>query len=255
MKDHRSSKAFSVPGKLFVATLVSVFLAGAITGTVSTYVILSTDPAEMFLLGQEEGTCSVTGTVDEVVDGDTILASVDGQVWTVRYLGVDAPESKAGEEVFYGKEAREKNQGLVGGKKIKIECEEKYREISRRALAYVYVEGVFVNAEMLQGGHATVYRRSGSQALSRHRLYDYFCNLEQEARARHLGLWNIEQKREWEQRHGVISGLEPVQYIADETHFHRPNCPKTEEIDFKFYYYSRTNALQDHKTPCLVCRP
>ena len=58
------------------------------------------------------------GKVVDVVDGDTIrvLMDQDGQTYTVRYIGMDTPESTTQVE-FFGAEAAVKNVQLVFGKK------------------------------------------------------------------------------------------------------------------------------------------
>jgi micrococcal nuclease len=63
------------------------------------------------------------GTVKRVVDGDTIHVLIDGHDFTVRYIGMNAPESvKPGTPVEpYGKEASAANQKLVGGQQVILE--------------------------------------------------------------------------------------------------------------------------------------
>ena len=60
------------------------------------------------------------GSVTRVIDGDTIEAFVNGQTVTIRYIGIDTPETvQPGEEVqYFGPEAAEKNRQLVEGKNV-----------------------------------------------------------------------------------------------------------------------------------------
>ena len=55
--------------------------------------------------------------VERVVDGDTIRVRLDGRSETVRYIGVDTPETKKpGTPVqCFGKQASRENERLVGG--------------------------------------------------------------------------------------------------------------------------------------------
>jgi len=60
--------------------------------------------------------------VVEVVDGDTIRVSIDGQVYPLRYIGIDTPETghpAVGQERL-GREALEANRELVEGQNIDI---------------------------------------------------------------------------------------------------------------------------------------
>jgi micrococcal nuclease len=115
--------------------------------------------------------------VTSVIDGDTVELA-DGR--HVRYLGIDAPES--GE--YYAENATERNKELVEGKTVELQKGKQDKDQYGRLLRYVYVDGVFVNAELIAGGYAKVYLfdpddRHG-QALME--MEDY-------AVLRGLGLW------------------------------------------------------------------
>ena len=85
--------------------------------------------------------------VTEVIDGDTIV--IKGG-YHVRYIGIDAPES--GE--FYYLEAKQANEDLVAGKKVRLESDISDKDSYGRLLRYVYVDDNFVNAEMVRRGCA-----------------------------------------------------------------------------------------------------
>jgi len=115
--------------------------------------------------------------VTSVIDGDTVELA-DGR--HVRYLGIDAPES--GE--YYAENATERNKELVEGKTVELQKGKQDKDQYGRLLRYVYVDGVFVNAELIAGGYAKVYMFDAddrhSQAL---------VELEDYAILRGLGLW------------------------------------------------------------------
>ncbi len=98
---------------------------------------------------------AVTAPVTEVVDGDTIHATVEGKDESVRYIGIDTPEvdPSIGVECF-GKEASERNDELVAGEDVRLVTGAEERDRYGRLLAYVYVGERFINAEMVQGGYA-----------------------------------------------------------------------------------------------------
>lgn len=109
-----------------------------------------------------------------VIDGDTIVVSVNGVTEKVRLLGIDAPEprrharlpeqaKKLGvtEEAVLalGNRATDKMISLVQGKRVNLVFPQ--REVSRdsfgRLLCYVEVDGVDVGERMLLFGLATLY--------------------------------------------------------------------------------------------------
>lgn len=92
-------------------------------------------------------------TVQRVIDGDTIeLASGE----RVRYTLVDAPEITNGKDACFGAEARQLNRELVEGRTVDLaygpRCQDRYE----RLLAYVSVDGLDVNAELVRSGYACV---------------------------------------------------------------------------------------------------
>jgi micrococcal nuclease len=101
-----------------------------------------------------------TGTpvyVSRVVDGDTIEVTMpNGRTEDVRYIGVDTPETVApGEPVgCFGPKASAFNEALVEGRRARLRFDQERRDYYGRLLAYVYVGGRFVNAELLKRGLA-----------------------------------------------------------------------------------------------------
>jgi len=94
--------------------------------------------------------------VERVVDGDTIDVRLDGETVPVRYIGVDTAEmgwSGSGPEC-HAAEATEENRKLVEGKTVRLVVGEEPYDRYDRLLAYVYVSGRMVNAELLRSGMA-----------------------------------------------------------------------------------------------------
>jgi len=121
-----------------------------------------------------------TARVTQVIDGDTIV--IEGN-YRVRYIGIDTPETYPELEAF-GLEAWQANRELVEGKIVYLERDVSEVDKYGRLLRYVYVDDVFVNAELVKQGlaHAQAYPPDTEHQ-------DYLEALEQEARQAGRGMW------------------------------------------------------------------
>lgn len=89
--------------------------------------------------------------VKKVIDGDSILVELNGQLTEVRYVGINAPEFDSPQE----KEAilaRNENDKLVYGKIIWMVRDVRDKDKYQRLLRFVFVEGIFVNLELVRRG-------------------------------------------------------------------------------------------------------
>ncbi|HET60314.1 MAG TPA: nuclease [Chloroflexi bacterium] len=96
--------------------------------------------------------------VVRVVDGDTIIARIDGIDYRVRYIGVDTPETVHPSRPVeaFGKEASQMNEALVGGKDVYLIKDISEVDQYDRLLRYVVADGFFVNYELVRAGYANV---------------------------------------------------------------------------------------------------
>ena len=127
--------------------------------------------------------------VTHVVDGDTIDVLVEGKTTRVRYIGINAPESVRPDYPveYMGPEASDTNRALVGGKTVYLERDVSDTDQYGRLLRYVYVDGLFVNAELVRLGLADARRYPPD--LKHQNLLD---DMESEARAARRGIWSDE---------------------------------------------------------------
>jgi micrococcal nuclease len=144
--------------------------------------------------GSAEPSGPVQADVTRVVDGDTIDVELhDGSDETVRYIGIDTPETvKPGTPVQCGgPKAHEVNERLVGGRTVTLRFDAERRDVYGRLLAYVYLPGgarggrpLFVNAELARRGLArtlTIPPNDSHAAL--------FAHLAARAGVRGWGFW------------------------------------------------------------------
>ena len=131
-------------------------------------------------------TVRLRATVTRVVDGDTIHVLIAGRDQTVRYIGIDTPETVDPRRSVqcFGKEASAFNATLVSGKEVELEKDVSETDQFGRLLRYVYVDGVMVNEELVRRGYA-----HASSYPPDVRYQDRFRSLEAEARAAGIGLW------------------------------------------------------------------
>jgi micrococcal nuclease len=114
-------------------------------------------PWESFeALWRGEPPASATVLVTRVVDGDTVEVQLDGREEDVRYIGVDTPETVKPDTPVqcFGPQASAFNHLLVEGRRVRLVFGEERRDVYGRLLAYVYLGGRFVNAELIRRGLA-----------------------------------------------------------------------------------------------------
>jgi len=85
---------------------------------------------------------------------------------------------------YCGQEAFEANRRLVAGKTVRLEFDQRRRDQYGRLLAYVYVDSLLVNAELIRQGYAQVSTYKDNQ-----RYHEEFARLQQNAIASRRGLW------------------------------------------------------------------
>jgi endonuclease YncB( thermonuclease family) len=121
------------------------------------------------------------------VDGDSFHLGSD----EVRLVGIDAPEgrhtcTKGGKAWPCGEEARRRLTGLVGGRPI--DCDVEDRDQHGRLLAVCQVGGIDINRWMVEQGWAVSYGR--------------YLDAERTAERAERGIWasEFERPRAWRDR-------------------------------------------------------
>lgn len=115
--------------------------------------------------------------VKEVVDGDTILLATGERV---RLLGINSPEN----DQYYYNESVNELKSLIEGKDVILEKDIKEKDRYGRLLRYIFVNGIFVNLEMIKRGCAHVYIVEPNTRYS-----EQFLEAQKEAMEKQLGIW------------------------------------------------------------------
>jgi micrococcal nuclease len=144
--------------------VASLFVSGCITNTSNntTPTPNSTTPSQVqpiLSTGLEFSCVNATanrtsvGIVTKIVDGDTIHVAINGTNYTVRYIGIDAPENTTKNERL-GADATERDKELVAGKRVILVKDVSETDRYGRLLRYVFADNVFVNYELVREGYA-----------------------------------------------------------------------------------------------------
>jgi len=101
-------------------------------------------------------------TVVRFVDGDTIAVNMNGKVETVRFIGVDTPEThKPNSPVqCYGVAAAAYTKNLIGSQQVRLDsdADSTNRDRYNRLLRYIYLpDGRLVEAEIIKNGYGFAY--------------------------------------------------------------------------------------------------
>lgn len=128
--------------------------------------------------------------VDHYDDGDTIAVKMNGKVETLRFVGIDTPETHDPRKPVqcYGPAAAAHTKNLISaaGNKVRLQSDplSTNRDRYDRLLRYIYLpDGTFVNEELVKDGYAFYYPYFPFTKS------DQFKADEQAAQAAKKGLW------------------------------------------------------------------
>jgi len=210
--------------------------------------------------------------VVKVVDGDTIIVNYQKKREKVRLLRVNTPESvhpDKKQNIPMGKVASDYTKKRLKGKYVDLEFEGPLRGRYGRLLAYVFVEGMNFNLELVREGLSPYYTKYGLSEK-----YDKeFKEAERSARKHQLNIWGdpaltkkyLRLKSKWGQyRTKVGSPPASVQakqwkHVASKKSevFHRLGCKWAKRISPKnlIGFKSREEAIRSGRRPCNSCKP
>ena len=194
---------------------------------------------------------SASGTVVNVVDGDTADITVNGIKYRVRFIGIDTPETvKPNTPVqFMGKEASDYTKSRLFNQNVTLEFDAQLYDPYNRLLAYVYVGGSFFNQELVQNGYASVATFPPNVKYEQ-----VFIAAQKYAMDNNLGLYSQSQPAS-----ATAAVASEPKYISTSSKkiFHKLDCEWAQEINktYAVYYSSREEAIAAGCRPCKVCNP
>ncbi len=127
-------------------------------------------------------------SINHFVDGDTIAVNMNGSVETVRFIGVDTPEThKPNTPVqCYGEKAAAYTKSLIGTNSVRLQADplDTNRDRYGRLLRYIYLpDNTLVEAQLIQNGYAFAYTQFPFSKT------DEFKSYQQAAKQNGRGLW------------------------------------------------------------------
>ena len=213
------------------------------------------------------------GEVVKVVDGDTAIVKADRKGYTVRLIGVDAPEAhpsarldnnasltKRDRETILalGKKSAEFAKQICEGRACRLEYDKANEKTGHcdahgRLLVYLWVKDkqgkpLLVNAHLIAQGYA---RALTGFAFDKD-YKDQFVRLQQEARVARRGLWAIGPDVPWP----VLSEATIVGNRSSKK-YHRPGCSAVAKMspDNRVAFDTATDAKAAGYEPCKLCKP
>jgi len=127
--------------------------------------------------------------VTEFVDGDTIKVDMNGKIETIRFIGVDTPETHDPRKAVqcFGVVAAAFTKGYIGTNNVRLESDplDTNRDRYDRLLRYVYLpNNSLVNAEIIKQGYGFAYTGFPFSKT------EDFLSYQRTAREQNKGLWS-----------------------------------------------------------------
>ncbi len=130
--------------------------------------------------------------VTKVIDGDTFWVDNGIEEFKVRFIGIDAPETRnvgRKKKGYFAAEAKDYVSKLTLHKWVRLELDVQEKDPYQRLLAYVFLtDGTFLNGSLVAGGYAVVDTYPPNV-----KYVDLLTDLQQQAREEQLGIWSEPQ--------------------------------------------------------------
>jgi micrococcal nuclease len=211
--------------------------------------------------------------VIKVVDGDTLVVKDSSTDYTLRLIGIDAPEAHPSAKLDADVSLTKQDKGVVlalgkaSADFVKTLCQAKacrveydkanaetgHRDAYGRLLAYLWIrdargKSFLVNAEIVREGYA---RATTDHPFDKD-YKDSFVRLQQEARVARRGIWARASDVPWPQ-------LSEATLVGNRKSkkYHKPTCNSIERMspDNRVEFQSTDEAKNQGYEPCKACNP
>ena len=196
-------------------------------------------------------------TVTRVVDGDTVVVRHRGKTEKVRLLHVDTPESvhpDPARNSSLGKAASAYTRSRLLGKQVSLAFGPERRGRYGRLLAYVILDGINVNLELVRRGWSPYYTKYGKSRT----LHNEFTAAQRMAKSNAFNIWapasGYDRKKPKPGKSITVSG-EGFRGNTRSKVFHRPSCRHFNCTRCTAVFKQRDTAVNAGYRPCGICRP
>ncbi|NLY21082.1 MAG: nuclease [Tissierellia bacterium] len=208
--------------------------------------------------------------VDRVVDGDTIHVEIADEIYKIRMILVDTPETVHPNKPveWYGKEASDYTKSQLSDTIVYLQKDVSDTDRYGRLLRYVWLERpssdepteeeistMCFNSLLLENGYAQI-----STFPPDVKYQEFFQTREQIARENKSGLWG--DKSDWDDEPKIEdTSIEPdeVLYIGNKNSkiFHSNSCDSVSKMkeSNKVNIENRDFAISNGYKPCNICKP
>jgi micrococcal nuclease len=233
--------------------------------------------AQVLFLALRIGAATVVlpslGEVAKVVDGDTAVVKADRQDYTVRLIGVDAPEARPSAKLdsdaslskqdrktilALGRKSAELARQLCEGRVCRLEYDKAnerrgHRDSHGRLLVYLWVKDkrgkpLLINAHVIARGYA----RALTAFAFDNDYKDQFVRLQQQARVARRGLWARSKDLPWPK-------LSEATLVGNKRSkkYHRPDCSAVGRMSphNRVTFDTANDAKAAGYEPCKLCKP
>ncbi len=139
---------------------------------------------------------AITGTIDSVIEGDSITIISKGKEVEIRLFGIDTPEKTQ----TFGQSAKNFTGAMASKGEIRVEPINKDQQ--GKIVALVFVNGINLNEQIVSQGFGWVYRQYCKESYCADWL-----KLESNAKTSQKGLWaDANPTPPWEYRKNQRSG-------------------------------------------------
>ncbi|HET9850748.1 MAG TPA: thermonuclease family protein [Candidatus Saccharimonadales bacterium] len=127
-------------------------------------------------------------SISHFIDGDTIAVNMNGQIETIRMIGVDTPETHRPNTPVqcFGPEAASYTKSLIGDNRVRLQADplDTNRDRYGRLLRYVYLpDGTMVEDKLISQGYGFAYLDFPFSQKAR------FASEQSAAQVKRAGLW------------------------------------------------------------------
>lgn len=188
--------------------------------------------------------------VVSVIDGDTIKVDINGEIETLRLIGMDTPETVDPRKPVqcFAVEASNKAKEILTDKEVRLEADSTQGERDKynRLLRYVYLEnGTFYNQLMIEEGYAHEYTYQSNP----YKYQEAFQTAENNAREQEKGLWDSDTCN-GDTTQAADPNDASNEVLTDEPQVKKSTSDICHEKDVSVYYlntknYTPYDAIQD----------